>query len=137
MLASALALVVSVWIIANELEFVPTTKRLLLIALFVLTFAGSQAEFITGQLTFLLLLPMVLCWRAARRGRWNRAAAWLGLCLSVKPFLLIFLPYLLGRRHWRASAVMVSTAAREFRDRSARLRAKELRILGPRTAAIR
>jgi alpha-1,2-mannosyltransferase len=111
MVASTWALVFSLLIVCGENNFVPTAKRVLLIALFVLIFSGSQAVFITGQMTFLLLLPMTLCWRDARRGRWGRAGAWLGACASVKPFLLIFVPYLIGRRRWRASVIMAATLA--------------------------
>jgi len=114
MFASTMTLVVSVLIAAAELDVVATGKRVLIIVLFVLTFSGSQAQFITGQLTFLLLLPVVLCWRAARRGRWEQAGAWLGVCLSVKLFFLIFLPYLIGQRRWRAAAFMIGTSAACF-----------------------
>jgi hypothetical protein len=102
MIASVFALVLSILVIARELEFVPTPKRVLLVALAVLTCSASQAVFITGQLAFLLLLPMTLCWRDARRGRWARVGLWLGPLVSVKPFLLILVPCLLRNRQWRA-----------------------------------
>src|SRR5262245_31548631 len=111
MFANTFALVISLLLAAGELGISATPKRVLLIVLFVLTFSASQAEFITGQLTFLLLLPMMLCWRDARRGAWSRAGAWLGLCLSIKLFVLIFLPYLIGRRRWQAAFLMIATSA--------------------------
>src|SRR5262245_14151605 len=114
MLASTMTLVLSVLIAAAELEVVATGKRVLTIVLFVLMFSGSQAQFVTGQLTFLLLLPVILCWRAARHGQWDRAGAWLGMCLSVKLFFLIFLPYLIGQRRWRAAAFMIGTTVACF-----------------------
>jgi hypothetical protein len=114
MLASVCALVTSLLIIGHELEFVATSKRVLLLTLFVLMFSGSQAVFITGQLTFFLLLPTTLCWREARRRHWGRVGAWLGVCTSVKPFLLIFVPYLMGHRRWRACAAMGATTAACF-----------------------
>src|SRR5262249_36091530 len=72
--------------------------------------AASQAVFVTGQLAFLMLLPVTLCWRDARHARWERAGAWLGVLLSVKLFFLIFVPYLIVGRRWRALAAMTGTA---------------------------
>ena len=46
------------------------------------------------------MLPFTLAWRAWREGRWRSAGAWLGLCASANIFLLLFLPWLILRRHW-------------------------------------
>ncbi len=62
---------------------------------------------VTGQLTFLLLLPVTFAWIAARHGDWNKCAALLGACASVKPFLGIFLIYLILRRDIRPVVTMV------------------------------
>jgi hypothetical protein len=65
-------------------------------------------------MSFLLLLPVTLAWAAARRGRWTRAGLYLGLAISVKLFLLIFIPYFLLRRRLRAAAASGTAAAACF-----------------------
>ena len=65
----------------------------------------------TGELTYFLLLPVTLGWRAARHRRWGAAGVWLGACASVKLFLLLFLPWLVLQRRWRAAAAFVCTIA--------------------------
>jgi hypothetical protein len=62
----------------------------------------------TGQLSFLLLVPVTLMWLAARRGSWGRVGVLLGLTLSVKPFLGVLLAYLCWRRRWRAVAACLA-----------------------------
>jgi hypothetical protein len=109
MAASIVALVLSLILIAREITFVMTGTRAMMVLLFVLACAGSQAVFVTGQLAFLLLLPVTLCWREARRARWERAGAWLGVLVSVKLFFFIFVPYLVVGRRWRALAAMTGT----------------------------
>lgn len=73
-----------------------------------LGFAGTGATFVTGQLSFLLLLLVTMCWLEARHERWNMAGLYIGIAISLKPFMLIFMPYLALRRQFRA--VCVSTA---------------------------
>jgi alpha-1,2-mannosyltransferase len=63
-----------------------------------LAFVGTGTVLVTGQLSLLLLVPVTLAWAAARHGRWAQAGCWLGIASSVKPFLLIFIPYFLLRR---------------------------------------
>ena len=48
----------------------------------------------TGNIALLLMLLITLGLADARHGRWGKAGSWLGLALSIKPFLLIFVPYL-------------------------------------------
>jgi glycosyl transferase family 87 len=110
MTASIFALVLSLVLVAREINFAMTGTRTMLVLLFVLACAASQAEFVTGQLAFLMLLPATLCWRDARHARWERAGAWLGVLVSVKLFFLIFVPYLIVGRRWRALAAMTATA---------------------------
>src|SRR5206468_6687846 len=69
-----------------------------------LSFIGTPSVLLTGQLSLLLLLPITPALVEARRGRWTHAGVYLGLALSVKPFLLIFMPYLVFRRQFRAAA---------------------------------
>lgn len=113
-IVSLIALIVSIMIITRETAVTLTPVRTLLVALAVLAFAGTQAFFLTGQLSMLLLAAMTVCWINARRGRWTAAAVWLGICLGIKPFLLLFLPYLLVARHLRAIGVALVTAAACF-----------------------
>lgn len=111
MLASIFAFVLSLLLIAREIDFVTSGTRVVLLVLFGLACSATQAVFITGQLAFLMLLPVTLCWRDARHGRWVRAGAWLGVLVSVKLFFLIFVPYLIGGRRWKAVAAMTGAAA--------------------------
>ena len=111
---SLMALIVSVLIISRELEVIWTAAGVLTAAAGTLAFAGTQSFFATGNLSLLLLLALTICWAAARRGRWTMAAVSLGACLSVKPFLLIFAPYLLLTRRFRALVVALATAASCF-----------------------
>ncbi len=108
---SLFALALSILLIAREIGFEWTPGRILLVAAGSLAFAATQAFFGTGQLSLLLLLAMTACWMAARRGHWIAAAVWLGVCLSVKPFLLIVLPYFAFTRRFVPLAVALVTAA--------------------------
>lgn len=74
-------------------------------AVWLLAFAGTGAVLGTAEMSFLLLLPLTLAWSAARCDRWSRAGFYLGIAMSVKLFLLIFIPYLVLRRRLGAAAV--------------------------------
>ena len=102
--AGVCCLLISLKLIVREIGLVctPWTYRLALGGL--LSFAGTAAMCITGQLAFLLLLPITLAWINLRRGLWTNAGLYLGLAMSIKPFLLIFLPYLILQRQFRALA---------------------------------
>lgn len=102
MIVGLFSAVFSVLAIANEIDFAWTPSRALAVTAAGLGFAGTQAFFVTGQLSFLLALAVTASWIAARHGRWGLAGTILGLCTSVKPFLLIFAPYLVLTRRWRA-----------------------------------
>jgi hypothetical protein len=96
------------WIVREgELKLTPRARQLGLVAL--LGFTGTATMILTSQLSFLLLVPITLAWIGARRGRWFRCGLWLGIALSVKPFLLLLVPYLALRRRW--SAVVGCVAA--------------------------
>ena len=68
----------------------------------ILCFSGTGILFATGQLSLLLLFPLTLAWVRARKGSWRQAGILLGLVCSIKPFLLIFVPYLFLRRQYAA-----------------------------------
>ena len=78
---------------------------------------------ITSEWTFLLMLPATLAWAAARRGQWARAGLWLGVCVSLKLFFLLFVPWLILRRRWTALAGDGCCRGRGGGCRSARVRA--------------
>jgi hypothetical protein len=71
--------------------------------------SATGAVIVTGQLSFIIMLPMTLAWLAARHGRWRAAGVYLGVLMSVKAFLVIFIPYLLIRR--KVDAVFTAAAA--------------------------
>ncbi len=75
-----------------------------------LGFIGTGTALVTGHMSFLIFMLVTRVWIDARRGNWNRAGIWLGLALSVKPFLLIILPYLVLRRRWNGLASALATA---------------------------
>jgi hypothetical protein len=113
-LANLLCLVFSLRLICRELDFklTPEIRRNGIVGM--LGFTATSAVIITGQLSFLLMVPMTLMWVHARNGRWVGAGACLGLVMSVKPFLLLLVPYLMLRRRWEAVAAAFGVAALAF-----------------------
>jgi hypothetical protein len=101
---SFLALVASVLIIARAHDIELTGRRLAIWGAFVVSCAGFTTVAITSELTFLLMVPFSLALLEARRGRWFTAGLWLGVCASIKLFLLVFVVWLLIHRRWRALA---------------------------------
>jgi len=106
-----IALLVNLRIIAQELRIHWTPRRVLWTSAGVLLCSATGTIAVTGQLTFLLLLPVTLAWISARHGSWSKAAGYLGVCASIKPFLGIFLIYLILRRDWKPVAVMAVSGA--------------------------
>lgn len=105
MMAGAAAILVAALVAQRDLraDWTPAAAAI------ILNNAALNSTVRTGQLSFLLALPVTLAWRAARHARWTSLGAWLGLAASVKPFLLIVLPYLLLRRLWSAVAATMLT----------------------------
>jgi alpha-1,2-mannosyltransferase len=64
--------------------------------------APFAAWMITGQVSFVYLVPLVIAWRASRRSDWAVAGAWLGILWTLKPFLGLFAVGFLIHRRWRA-----------------------------------
>jgi alpha-1,2-mannosyltransferase len=112
--ASAAALAFCLRLIVRELGVRLTPAHVLWSTLALLSFAATGAVVITGQLSLLLMVPVTLAWITARHDRWPHAGVWMGLAMSVKPFLLIFVPYFLLRRQWRAAGYAVLTIAAAF-----------------------
>lgn len=109
-LAGLMGLVFSIVIIGRELSITWTRAQVLWVLLAILLCSATGMIVITGQITFLLMVPVTLAWVSARRGRWHAAAVWLGVAASVKPFLGIFGLYLLLKRRYRAAAAFGGAA---------------------------
>jgi glycosyl transferase family 87 len=84
-IASLVALCVSLRAIARELQFEWTNRSLTCTAAAAMGCSATVATAVTGQLTFLLLLPVTLAWIAARHNNWNRAAAYLACAQASSP----------------------------------------------------
>jgi hypothetical protein len=109
-LAGLLSLACCLWLIVRELHIRLTAVLCWRTVVWLLAFIGMGEVLGKGQVSFLLLLPFTLAWIAARRGRWVRAGAYLGVLMTTKLFLLVFLPYLLLRRRIKAVSAACSTA---------------------------
>ncbi len=113
-IASAVGLIASFAIALGELGIRPTPRGILFGVLAASVFSATGAIVITGQLSFLLLPVITLAWRGARREAWARAGTWLGVAISIKPFLLVFIPYFVLRRHWAAVTAAAVTMVAAF-----------------------
>jgi hypothetical protein len=105
-LANLICFALSLHAIRRELRLTEGQAQLGLVC--VLVFAGTTTALRSGHCSFLLMLVVTRMWLAARRGRWTSAGLYLGLGMSVKPFLLMVLPYLLLRRRWKAAGAAVA-----------------------------
>jgi hypothetical protein len=107
---SGICLYGSIRIILSEVGIALTPRRKEWMVVGLLSFSAMGVAVITAHMSFPLMLLITMAWRDARHGRWGKAGSWLGLALSIKPFLLIFIPYLVLKRCWRGvAAVGLST----------------------------
>jgi len=104
------SLVWSLYLIIQETPTRITLWRCWVLAVSILSFVATQVTLLLGQVSFLIFLVFTLAWIRARQERWTAAGGYLGLALSVKPFLLIFMPYLVLRRQWRSLAAVMGSA---------------------------
>ena len=75
-----------------------------------LSLGATGAQLKTGQIAFLIALPMAFSWRAMREKRTGRAGVWMGICLVAKPFLVLFpVVWILQRRYRPALASLAVT----------------------------
>ena len=72
--------------------------------------APTGALLLSAQVSWLLWWPACLAWAAARRGHWITAGCLLGVLASLKPFLLVLLPFVAIARRWRAVVALVVSA---------------------------
>jgi hypothetical protein len=101
---NAAALALSLAVIVRTLGIRLTFKKVFGLGALVVASAPFTSVAITAEWSFLLLAPFTLAWASARRGRWGAAGGWLGLCVALKLFFLLFLPWLLLQRRWGALA---------------------------------
>jgi hypothetical protein len=106
---SAACLVASLALIARELGVALTWRRVAAWGAFTIGLAPFTTVAVTSEMTFVLMLPFALLWRAWRRGEWTRAGAWLGVLVSLKLFFLVFAAWLALRRQWRALAACAAS----------------------------
>lgn len=111
LVANLAVVAVAAWLVVRELRPTLTAKRVMVTTLLVFASAAWTSVAVTGEMSLALLLPFTGAWMAARRGRWEIAAALLGLAASVKVFLLVFGAWLLVARRWRSLAAMAAGAA--------------------------
>lgn len=81
-------------------------RLLLLIGFF--SYFPSFASVQFGQVTLLLLPLLVLGWRAAHEAKTTKAAIFLALAASLKPFIGLFLFYFLIRKQWRGLSAFIA-----------------------------
>jgi Glycosyltransferase family 87 len=106
-----LALTAAMVVIVRELGIRWSWPRFFLWGAFTLSLAPFTTVAVTSEMTFVLMVPFSLAWRACRNGRWRAAGLWLGACASLKLFLLLFVPWLAWRRQWRALAAFALSAS--------------------------
>jgi hypothetical protein len=106
--ASLAALVASVRMIGGALRWRWTPRSIVVAIAAGILCSATGMIVVTGQMTFLLMLPVTWIWIAARRGEWTRAAAALGALASVKPFFLLFALYFAATRDVRRLGAMAA-----------------------------
>lgn len=111
---SVISSLAAVWLVLSEFGLVRTGTRRRAFETWLVTSAAlylwfpSWANFLFGQVSFILMLPLVLCWRAMRQGRDTQAGLYLGLLMGIKLFFGLFLVSLLLARRWRVLATALA-----------------------------
>lgn len=109
-LLSLLAGALGILLIQQKLDqqtFSASCAVLLLIALF--SYFPTFATLQFGQVSLFLLPLLASGWRAARDEKTIRAAIFLGIATSLKPFIGLFLFYFLMRKEWRGLCAFFAT----------------------------
>ena len=110
LVASVLSALLVCRLVFRELHIRATPRTIALTAFILLCAAPTGAFLLFFQVSWLLWAPVTASWALARNGRWNAAAAVLGVAISIKPFLGLFVPFFLLRRQWRVALIASSTA---------------------------
>ena len=101
---------ISARIIANNQPLKPVDKRSFLMPVIMLfAFFPTLAAFKVGQISLLILLLVVAGWSASRAGKDRAAGIFLGLALSLKLFIGLFIIFFLIRRRWKLLAWYIGT----------------------------
>jgi hypothetical protein len=106
---SAACVVTALVVIVRELEVPFTWRRLVAWGALTVGLAPFTTVAVTSEVTFVLMLPFALMWRAWRRGQWRAAGLWLGVLASLKLFFLVLVGWLVLARRWRALAYSAAT----------------------------
>jgi hypothetical protein len=104
------ALIVSLRITLRALRMHADYRTVVWSTILLAAAGPTLAQLATGQVAWMLALPVTAAWACARRGEWTRGGLLLGIAASFKPFLWIFLPYLVLRRRWRAAGAALAGA---------------------------
>lgn len=102
-------LVASLVVIFRELQVPFAWTRFVGWGAFTIGLAPFTTVAVTSEMTFVLMLPFALLWRAWRRGQWGSAGAWLGVLVSLKLFFLVPMGWLVLHRRWRALGSCAAT----------------------------
>lgn len=108
---SVTCLVASIVVIVRELRVPFTWTRCVAWGAFTIGLAPFTTVAVTSEMTFVLMLPFALLWRAWRRGQWKSAGAWLGVLVSLKLFFLVIVGWLALKRQWRALGACAAAIA--------------------------
>ena len=103
---SVIALLISVAVIVRTAEL--RWGAVVAVCVFLYAASPTVATLLTGQVGLVLLLPFTIGWASARQHRYVSAGAWIGICASVKPFFLLFVPFLVARRQIGAAFVALA-----------------------------
>ncbi len=107
-LLSLLAVAWTAWLIVSELTRAIKPRTTLVTLLAVFGSIGWTSVAVTAEMSALLVLPFTAAWRAARHGRYATAGVLLGVCASLKLFLLAFVVWFIVIRAWRGIAGMIA-----------------------------
>lgn len=101
---SMLAGCLGILLIQQKLEpnSISSLQTCLLLLIGFMSFFPTFVTLQFGQVSLLLLPLLALGWRAAHDQKSSKAAIFLGLATSLKPFIGLFLIYFLIRKEWRA-----------------------------------
>jgi hypothetical protein len=110
MAVNGACLLAAVVVVCHTLGWRPSFWQLTIL----LAGAPTATWLVTGQLSGLVALPLMLAWLAWRSARLGAAGIWLGIAVSVKPFLGLVLFWMLWRREWRALVAAASSGLAMF-----------------------
>jgi len=108
LVAMLLAGAVGVWLVARELGFPPEIAAAMSVVAMAMPVVGYDMRW--AQTNALLMLGLVLAWRALRRDRDVQAGVLLGIVAALKVFPLLLLLPLLRRGRVRAVASMLGSS---------------------------